>query len=165
MKKWEEKNNFSKNKLHCLMISFLIPFDWVIFCLLKIFSNQPLIVRQVWGVWLCTYFWSQPPTGEFNLCSKPVYTFPLQEWYLCIVHLSRDNKHKIDYGDLSILGWLNTHEFIFSSFSFTTKNNHTQLTNFTFSNQFHFSSVLAIVWGLTHAFFPDDFLYQVINGI
>ena len=116
MKKWEEKNNFSKNKLHCLMISFLIPFDWVIFCLLKIFSNQPLIVRQVWGVWLCTYFWSQPPTGEFNLCSKPFYTFPLQEWYLCIVHLSRDNKHKIDYGDLSILGWLNTHEFIFCCF-------------------------------------------------
>ena len=77
----------------------------------------------------------------------------------------RDNKHKIDYGDLSILGWLNTHEFFFAVFSFTIKNNHTQLTNFTFSNQFHFSSVLAIVWGLTHAFFPDDFLYQVINGI
>ena len=121
MKKWEERNNFSKNKLHCIMISFQIPFDWVIFCLLKIFRNQPLIVRQVWGVWLCTYFWSQPPTGEFNLCSKPVYPFSLQEWYLCIVHLSRDNKHKIDYGDLSILGWLNTHEFIFLLFFLTGK--------------------------------------------
>ena len=79
------------------------------------------------------------------------------------MHLSRDNEHTIDYDDLSLLGWLNTHEFIFWCILLTIKNNHTQLTNFTFSNQFHFSSVLAIVWGLTHAFFPDDFLYQVIN--
>ena len=111
MRKWEERNIFSKNELHCIMISFQIQFDWVIFCLLKIFRNQPLIVRQVWGVWLCTYFWSQLPTGELNLCSKQVYTFPLQEWYLWIVHLSRDNEYTTDYDDLSLLGWLNTHEF------------------------------------------------------
>ena len=116
-KRWgNEKREifFSKNELHCIMISFQIQFDWVIFCLLKIFRNQPLIVRQVWGVWLCTYFWSPPPTGELNLGSKQVWNFPLLEWYLGIVHLSRDNEHTTDYDDL--LGWLNTHEFFFLFF-------------------------------------------------